>query len=116
MASQSQGIHHLLQAEKKAKEKLDEAKKRKGKRLKQAKDEAMAEIERYRLKRENEYKKKQTDTMGSHGNLSVQIEEQTKIKHQALKRDFQQNKDAVLKKLLDLVCDIKPEVHANYRA
>ncbi|XP_055522227.1 V-type proton ATPase subunit G 3-like [Leucoraja erinacea] len=59
MTSHSQGIHQLLQAEKRAKEKLEEAKKRKGRRLKQAKSEAQAEIDQYRLQREREFKHKQ---------------------------------------------------------
>ncbi|XP_068930602.1 V-type proton ATPase subunit G 3 isoform X2 [Petaurus breviceps papuanus] len=60
MASQSQGIQQLLQAEKRAKDKLDEAKKRKGKRLKQAKEEAMAEIDQYRMQKEKEFQEKQS--------------------------------------------------------
>ena len=49
MASQSTGIQQLLVAEKKAAEKVSDARKRKAKRLKQAKEEAQAEIEKYRL-------------------------------------------------------------------
>ncbi|XP_004700129.2 V-type proton ATPase subunit G 3 [Echinops telfairi] len=60
MTSQSQGIHQLLQAEKRAKDKLDEAKKRKGKRSKQAKEEATAEIEQYRMQKEKEFRFKQS--------------------------------------------------------
>ncbi|XP_025744100.2 V-type proton ATPase subunit G 1 isoform X1 [Callorhinus ursinus] len=59
MASQSQGIQQLLQAEKRAAEKVSEARKRKNRRLKQAKEEAQAEIEQYRLQREKEFKAKE---------------------------------------------------------
>ncbi|KAJ7308310.1 hypothetical protein JRQ81_008843 [Phrynocephalus forsythii] len=59
MASQSQGIQQLLQAEKRAAEKVAEARKRKNRRLKQAKEEAQAEIEQYRLQREKEFKAKE---------------------------------------------------------
>ena len=48
MASQSTGIQQLLVAEKKAADKVGDARKRKAKRLKQAKEEAQAEIEKYR--------------------------------------------------------------------
>uniref|UniRef100_A0A8C8VFT1 V-type proton ATPase subunit G n=1 Tax=Pelusios castaneus TaxID=367368 RepID=A0A8C8VFT1_9SAUR len=61
MTSQSQGIQQLLQAEKRAKDKLEDAKKRKGKRLKQAKEEATAEIDHYRLQREREFRHKQSN-------------------------------------------------------
>ncbi len=42
------GIQQLLQAEKRAADKINEARKRKARRLKQAKDEAQQEIEKYR--------------------------------------------------------------------
>ncbi|XP_006012346.1 V-type proton ATPase subunit G 3 [Latimeria chalumnae] len=115
MASQSQGIQHLLQAEKRAKEKLDEAKKRKGKRLKQAKDEAMAEIDQYRLQRENEFRHKQASILGSQGNLSAKVEEQSTAKSQTLTSTFHLNKEKVIQGLLDMVYNIKPEVHCNFR-
>nr|XP_033772081.1 V-type proton ATPase subunit G 3 [Geotrypetes seraphini] len=115
MTSQSQGIQQLLQAEKRAKDKLEEAKKRKGKRLKQAKDEAMAEIDQYKLQRENEFRRIQSSIMGSQGNLSVKVEEQTAAKIQALSSSYRQNKEKLMAELLDLIFDIKPELHANYR-
>uniref|UniRef100_A0A8C8VH75 V-type proton ATPase subunit G n=1 Tax=Pelusios castaneus TaxID=367368 RepID=A0A8C8VH75_9SAUR len=59
MASQSQGIQQLLQAEKRAAEKVAEARKRKGRRLRQAKEEAQAEVERYRLEQERDFQQKQ---------------------------------------------------------
>lgn len=48
MASQTAGIQQLLAAEKRAAEKINEARKRKTQRLKQAKQEAQAEIDKYR--------------------------------------------------------------------
>ncbi|CAI9174698.1 unnamed protein product [Rangifer tarandus platyrhynchus] len=81
MASQSQGIQQLLQAEKRAAEKVSDGRKRKSRRLKQAKEEAQAESEQYRLQREKEFK----------------------------------NRDEVLDNLLAFVCDIRPEIHENYR-
>ncbi|XP_053549779.1 V-type proton ATPase subunit G 3 [Bombina bombina] len=115
MASQSQGIQHLLQAEKRAKDKLEEAKKRKNKRLKQAKEEATAEIDQYKLKREGEFRRIQTSIMGTQGNLAVKIEEQTAEKIQMHSSAFQKYKEKVLKELLDMVYDIKPEIHVNYK-
>lgn len=77
MASQTQGIQQLLAAEKRAAEKVSEARKReckilqifidfssairflssgKQKRLKQAKEEAQDEIEKYRQERERQFK------------------------------------------------------------
>ncbi|EOA95861.1 Vacuolar proton pump subunit G 3, partial [Anas platyrhynchos] len=124
MTSQSQGIQQLLQAEKRAKDKLEEAKKinpcfssplGKGKRLKQAKEEAIAEIDHYRLQREKEFRNKQTNVMGSQGDLSAKIEEQTKETIQKLTSSYHKNKESMMKKLLNMIYDINPEVHPNFR-
>ncbi|KAF6123166.1 ATPase H+ transporting V1 subunit G1 [Phyllostomus discolor] len=104
MASQSQGIQQLLQAEK-----------RKHRRLKQAKEEAQAEIEQYRLQREKEFKAKEAAALGSHGSCSTEVEKETQEKMTILQAYFRQNRDEVLDNLLTLVCDIQPEIHENYR-
>nr|XP_020640281.1 V-type proton ATPase subunit G 3 [Pogona vitticeps] len=114
MTSQSQGIQQLLQAEKRAKDKLEEAKKRKGKRLKQAKEEAMAEIDHYRLQREKDFRHKQSNIMGSQGNLSTKVDEETTEKIRTLTSNFHKNMETVLGHLLDKVYDLNPEIHQNY--
>ncbi|NWW13080.1 VATG3 ATPase, partial [Oreocharis arfaki] len=115
MTSQSQGIQQLLQAEKRAKDKLEEAKKRKGKRLRQAKEEATAEIDHYRLQREKEFRSKETSVMGSQGNFSTKIEEQTTEAIRNLTSSYHKNMESMMKKLLGTICDISPEVHPNFR-
>ncbi|XP_062051266.1 V-type proton ATPase subunit G 1-like [Lepus europaeus] len=115
MASQSQGIQQLLQAEKRAAEKVSEARKRKNRRLKQAKEEAQDEIEQYRLQREKEFKAKETAALASHGSCSCEVEKETQEKMTILQTYFQQNRDEVLDNLLASVCDIRPELHENYR-
>eukprot|EP00069_Balaena_mysticetus_P002073 bmy_15740T0 len=114
MASQSQGIQQLLQAEKRAAE-VSEARKRKNRRLKQAKEEAQAEIEQYRLQREKEFKAKEAAALGSHGSCSTEVEKDTQEKMTILQTYFRQNRDEVLDNLLAFVCDIRPEIHENYR-
>ncbi|XP_055480619.1 V-type proton ATPase subunit G 3 isoform X1 [Psammomys obesus] len=122
MTSQSQGIQQLLQAEKRAKDKLEEAKKSKshlggvGKRLKQAKEEAVAETDQYRMQREKELHVKQSKIMGSQSHLSEEIEEQTVEKIKELNGSYNRCMESVLKQLLSMVCELKPEVHVNYRA
>ncbi|XP_063000857.1 V-type proton ATPase subunit G 1 [Elgaria multicarinata webbii] len=115
MASQSQGIQQLLQAEKRAAEKVAEARKRKNRRLKQAKEEAQAEIEQYRLQREKEFKAKEVAALGSHGSSTTEVEKETQEKMVVLQGNFQKNREEVLTSLLNLVFDIKPEIHLNYR-
>ncbi|XP_004625371.1 V-type proton ATPase subunit G 3 [Octodon degus] len=115
MTSQSQGISQLLQAEKRAKDKLEEAKKRKGKRLKQAKEEAMAEIDQYRMERDKELQLRQSQIMGSQSNISDEVEEQALEKIQELNRSYNKYMESVIQQLLSMVCDMKPEIHTNYR-
>ncbi|XP_025776963.1 V-type proton ATPase subunit G 3 isoform X1 [Puma concolor] len=122
MTSQSQGIHQLLQAEKRAKDKLEEAKKKNGcasrkeKRLKQAKEEAMAEINQYRMQRDKEFGLKQSKVMGSQSNLSEEVDERTLGKIKELNGSYNKYMEVVLKQLLNMVCDVKPGIHVNYRA
>ncbi|KYO23168.1 V-type proton ATPase subunit G 1 isoform X1 [Alligator mississippiensis] len=115
MASQSQGIQQLLQAEKRAAEKVAEARKRKNRRLKQAKEEAQAEIEQYRLQREKEFKAKEAAALGCHGSCTTEVEKETQQKMSIIQENFQKNREEVLTELLSLVCDIKPKIHMNYR-
>lgn len=114
MASQSTGIQQLLQAEKKAAEKVSEARKRKAKRLKQAKEEAQAEIDGYRKQREDQYKKYELSILGSRSDMESQIDNETKKKLKEVDENVRRNKDGAIKNLLDFVMDIQPELHKNF--
>ncbi|XP_054425041.1 V-type proton ATPase subunit G 2 isoform X1 [Pteronotus mesoamericanus] len=127
MASQSQGIQQLLQAEKRAAEKVADARKRKARRLKQAKEEAQMEVEQYRREREQEFQSRQQavslrrvgkapwGAMGSQGNLSAEVEQATRRQVQGMQSSQQKNRERVLAQLLGMVCDVRPQVHSNYR-
>ena len=78
----------------------------KNRRLKQAKEEAQAEIEQYRLQREKEFKAKEAEALGSHGSCSSEVEKETQEKMTVLQNYFEQNRDEVLDNLLAFVCDI----------
>lgn len=60
MATQTAGIQQLLAAEKKAADTVAEARKRRVKRLKQAKDEAASEIESYKVEQDKKHKSLET--------------------------------------------------------
>lgn len=60
MATQTAGIQQLLAAEKKAADTVAEARKRRVKRLKQAKDEASSEIESYKVEQDKKHKSLET--------------------------------------------------------
>ena len=53
--------------------------------------------------------------LGSHGNSAVEVDKETVDKMAHIQNSYQQNREAVLGNLLKMVCDIKPEIHANYR-
>ncbi|GJQ86739.1 hypothetical protein Trydic_g5541 [Trypoxylus dichotomus] len=114
MASQTQGIQQLLTAEKRAAEKVAEARKRKAKRIKQAREEAQAEIERYRQERERLFREYEAKYMGSKEDVAAKIDKNAQILIQDLHTEVENNKERVLMELLDLVCNIQPEVHRNY--
>uniref|UniRef100_A0AAX7T3T4 V-type proton ATPase subunit G n=1 Tax=Astatotilapia calliptera TaxID=8154 RepID=A0AAX7T3T4_ASTCA len=87
----------------------------KNRRLKQAKEEAQAEIEQYRLQREKEFKTKEAAALGSHGNSAVEVDRDTAEKMNRIQASYRSNREAVLTELLRRICDIQPEFHANYR-
>lgn len=53
--------------------------------------------------------------LGSHGSSAVEVDKETADKMECIHKSYQQNREAVLGNLLKMVCDIKPEIHANYR-
>jgi len=115
MASQTQGIQQLLAAEKRAAEKVADARKRKARRLKQAKEEAQADIEKYRQERERGFKEFEAKHMGSKEDIAAKIDGEATRKIGDMKQQVAQNKEKVIARLLELICDIKPELHKNYR-
>ncbi|RMX46620.1 V-type proton ATPase subunit G [Pocillopora verrucosa] len=115
MASQSQGIQQLLQAEKKAETMVSEARKRKTRKLKEAKEEAQAEIRTYRGEREKQFLNYQQEHMGSKDDFQAKIEEQTNVRLDQISESVKKNKEEVIQRLLTLVYDIKPELHQNLR-
>lgn len=115
MASQTQGIQQLLAAEKRAAEKVSDARKRKARRLKQAKEEAQDEIEKYRQEREKQFREFEAKHMGSKEDVAARIDADTRVKIEEMNNQVAAHKNQVMLKILDLVYDIKPELHKNYQ-
>lgn len=114
MASQTQGIQQLLAAEKRAAEKVSDARKRKARRLKQAKEEAQDEIEKYRQEREKQFREFEAKHMGSKEDVAARIDADTKVKIEEMNSQLSTHRNAVMLQILDLVYEIKPELHKNY--
>jgi V-type H+-transporting ATPase subunit G len=113
MASQTAGIQQLLAAEKRAAEKINDARKRKALRLRQAKQEAQAEIEKYRQERERQFKEYEQQYLGTKEDIEASIRRETENSLNEMQRNVAANKQQVIIRLLQLVCDIKPELHHN---
>ena len=115
MATQTQGIQQLLAAEKKAADKVGEARKRKARRLKQAKEEAQSEIEKYREERERQFKEYEHQHLGSRDDIASKIDIETTKRVNAMNQRVDNNKEQVMKTLLDMVNNVEPRLHINYR-
>lgn len=111
MASQTQGIQQLLAAEKRAAEKINEARKRKLQRTKQAKQEAQAEVEKYKQvinidfnlnfkkliiqQREAEFKAFEQQYLGTKEDIESKIRRDTEDQISGMKQSVAGNKQAV---------------------
>jgi V-type H+-transporting ATPase subunit G len=104
MASQTQGIQQLLTAEKKAAEKVSDARKRKNRRLKQARRRLRSTGWRgswlSRRMKPSTLDRKMTLLQGL-------TRTPTRVKVEAMNRSVATNKDKVV--------DIQPRIHKNYR-
>lgn len=56
-----------------------------------------------------------SQAMGSQGDLSAEVEQATRRQVQGMQSSQQKNRERVLAQLLGMVCDVRPQVHPNYR-
>lgn len=108
-----QGILQLLATEKRAKEKINEARKRKLQRIKQAEEEAQAEVEKYKQQREQEFKAFEEQYLGTKKDIESKIRQDTEDQISEMEERVSSNKQDVIVHLLHLVCDIEPVLHHN---
>lgn len=54
--------------------------------------------------------------MGSKEGVAARIDADTKLKIEEMNSQLLTHKDPVIQKILELVYDIKPELHPNYRS
>jgi V-type H+-transporting ATPase subunit G len=98
-----------------ARDKVSEARKRKNRRLKQAKEEAQAEIERYKAEREGQFREHEARYAGSKGDVAARIDADAKLRVDSMNSSVNANKNKVITDLMEAVCKIEPKVLANYR-
>ncbi|RZF33762.1 hypothetical protein LSTR_LSTR008021 [Laodelphax striatellus] len=96
-------IRQLLDAEKIAAEKVSEAKKRRERKLKMARAEAMEEIEKYRQEREKEFQNFEDKHAALRAKIAVKIDNETRKKLDILSSTVNRNRSNMINKVLELV-------------
>ncbi|KAF9005932.1 H+-ATPase G subunit-domain-containing protein [Cyathus striatus] len=112
-AQHSQGIQTLLEAEKEAAKIVQQARQYRVQKLKDARAEASKEIEEYKKAKEQEFKAFEASHANTTSNAQTAVDRETETKLQEITDSYNKNKDAVVKKLLDRVVLVKPELHRN---
>lgn len=114
-SQQSQGIQTLLEAEKEAAKIVQEARQYRLQKLKDARTEAELEIEQYKEAKEQEFKAFECSHTGNISSSRSAIDQETDAKLDALTQSFNRTQDEVVKKLLDRVILVNPELHRNMK-
>ncbi|KAI0792119.1 H+-ATPase G subunit-domain-containing protein [Abortiporus biennis] len=112
---QSQSIQTLLEAEKEAAKVVQQARQYRVQKLKDARTQATKEIEEYRKQKEQEFKAFEASHAGNTQNVQVAIDKETDVKRKEIAEAYKKNKEEVVKKLLDRVVLVKPELHRNLK-
>ncbi|KAF9499582.1 V-type ATPase, partial [Pleurotus eryngii] len=112
-AQHSQGIQTLLEAEKEAAKIVQQARQYRVQKLKDARTEASKEIDEYKKVKEKEFKAVESSHAGITSSAQSAVDKETEVKLQQITDSYNQNKDKVVKKLLDRVVLVKPELHRN---
>ncbi|KAF7309702.1 V-type proton ATPase subunit G [Mycena indigotica] len=115
-AQQSQGIQTLLEAEKEAAKIVQQARQYRVQKLKDARSEASKEIDEYKKAKEDEFKAFEASHAGTTSNAQNAVDKETESSLKAITDSYTKNKDNVVKKLLDRVVLVEPELHRNLRA
>lgn len=104
MANQpSQEVQLLLAAEKRASEKVSEARKRKVQLLKKAKEEAAADIEQFKAERQIVFNKYETEHIGSKDDIAKKIDRDTTERLESMQKNIHTNRSVILNRLMDEV-------------
>ncbi|EKX36624.1 hypothetical protein GUITHDRAFT_165679 [Guillardia theta CCMP2712] len=103
--SNQQGIDRLLQAEQEATETVQRARKAKAARIKQARDEAAEEINKYRQQLEMEYQKVQSSGM-TISDKSARLNQETEGQLMEIRRSAEANRVNVVRQILAWVSSV----------
>jgi len=111
----SQGIQTLIDAENEASNIVQNARQYRVKRLKDARAEAAKEIEELKAKKNAEFAEFEKTHSGSTDENAAKANLETEQKLREIETDYNNNKDKVVKQLVDSVLNVKPKIHGNYK-
>jgi len=115
MASSTFGIPQLLHAEKRAKEKVTDARKAKQFKLKAAKEEANSEVEVYKKQADKAFKEQEKEILGSRDDMKHKQDQHEATEKERIANKTHENKQDVIDSLIKLVCEVQPKLHINYK-
>ena len=105
----------LTNAEKVAREKVEDARQRKLLKLKKARDLSQVEIEAYKIECESKLKNMLNTEVSDKINISVITEQELNKNMNSLKANFEKNKKSTTKDILNKFMDIQVVPHINSR-
>ncbi|TPX39032.1 hypothetical protein SeMB42_g06508 [Synchytrium endobioticum] len=109
----SQGIQTLLEAEKEASKIVAKARQYRTQRLKDARTEAVKEIEALKADKNAEFVIFEKQYGGSSSDAVAKVDVETEHALTQIQEHYRTNKDTVIAKLLHAVGTVKPELHPN---
>lgn len=109
----SSSIQSLLKTEKEAAEIVNEARKYRTSRLKNAKSDAQKEIDEYKALKEAELKKFESDHAGLNESIEKDADAEVEKELVDIKKKYDEKKSAVTKLLVEAATKPTPELHIN---
>ncbi|CAG8667251.1 12083_t:CDS:2 [Gigaspora rosea] len=115
-AQSSQGIQTLLEAEKEAAKVVQKARTYRVTRLKEARTEAIKEIEALKARKNAEFQAFEAEHAGSSDQSVALVEAETESRLVTIQEAFENKKSVVMEKLFAAVTNVQPKLHKNFRA
>ncbi|KAJ3072597.1 H(+)-transporting V1 sector ATPase subunit G [Podochytrium sp. JEL0797] len=115
MAQNSQGIQTLLEAEKDASKIVTKARQYRVQRLKDARAEALKEIEVLKAEKNKEFALFEQQYSGTSDDSFSKVNAETDQKIIEIDAAYKQNKSIAIERILASLVNVKPEVHVNVR-
>ena len=108
-------VLQLTEAEKRSKEVIDGARKRKAYLIKKAKDDSTREIEAFRKENEMSLARAQKDYDLGNNTNAAQLDKTLQLKQAELYRAYQAGMRGTLETILRTILTVQPEFHENLR-